>query len=876
MKLLRCYIESFGTLSCYSREFSPALDCEVRENGWGKSTLLVFIKAMLYGLPQTKHTSLLQNERKRYTPWQGGSYGGYLEFEKDGKEYRVQRFFGASGKGDSLSLYDVASGKLLPLPEKELGEWLFGINAEGFERTVYISQRYMSDDDTAKKTAADEDRKRGNTSVAARINAAVDEGGNMGSYDNAMSLLNTKRQFYAKTGDRGAIADTKREIEALHMDLDECKKCQSLAEQLNSERMEKEREAFELFQRAEELRRRGDDAAKRGELDALSKRRASIAEGVKSSQVRVSCAEAELPNIEKSRKLCDEAITLSKAATELQSAMNGFTERREKLEKADALDADAGRFEMASKAARMRGRIDELSAKERNGIEAERLKAQALELRAEADRYALTLRMLKSKLRIEELERGFAADREAYAHSCAAAKRTRLMLLILLIVVTAALVACGLLVHPYMFIGAGVCAALAVAILFVFKPKLREKPEEPSELIRLRFEYKDLCMNVGMTPSLDSSGNYAEMLSEREREKRESADKLDESVQGLDIADDADKSELGQLRDEYKALTLNAGALMPSEVGINYADAYESEARKCRQGAEALREEAAAITDVADPVEHSDELARLCREYDEKARVLGINPGGEIAKSAELKTKASYLSSDLRAAKESFKKYSEELAAFDVEHGELPELTGEVEDAGELRRLEKNTRDEGDVVREKAQRLLRKEEVNMEIAGNAAQITMDIAELEERQKSYDFELSVVSETQNLLRTAKTELSSRYLGSVGKAFFNYINRFSPELASKLSLDADFGTQFEQGGKLTSCVQLSTGLRELVDVCARFALTDAMYEKEKPFMLLDDPFANLDDVNLAEAMSLLRSLAKERQIIYFSCSNSRNNI
>ena len=67
-----------------------------------------------------------------------------------------------------------------------------------------------------------------------------------------------------------------------------------------------------------------------------------------------------------------------------------------------------------------------------------------------------------------------------------------------------------------------------------------------------------------------------------------------------------------------------------------------------------------------------------------------------------------------------------------------------------------------------------------------------------------------------------------------------------------------------------------MRELVDVCARFALTDAMYEKEKPFMLLDDPFANLDDVNLAEAMSLLRSLAKERQIIYFSCSNSRNNM
>ena len=53
MRLLRCHIENFGVLSGFDYEFPEGLAVICRENGFGKSTLAAFLKAMFYGLPRT-------------------------------------------------------------------------------------------------------------------------------------------------------------------------------------------------------------------------------------------------------------------------------------------------------------------------------------------------------------------------------------------------------------------------------------------------------------------------------------------------------------------------------------------------------------------------------------------------------------------------------------------------------------------------------------------------------------------------------------------------------------------------------------------------------------------------------------------------------
>ena len=53
MRLLGLHVENFGTLHHHTESCSSGLNVRLHPNGWGKSTLAVFIKAMLYGLPAT-------------------------------------------------------------------------------------------------------------------------------------------------------------------------------------------------------------------------------------------------------------------------------------------------------------------------------------------------------------------------------------------------------------------------------------------------------------------------------------------------------------------------------------------------------------------------------------------------------------------------------------------------------------------------------------------------------------------------------------------------------------------------------------------------------------------------------------------------------
>ena len=45
-------------------------------------------------------------------------------------------------------------------------------------------------------------------------------------------------------------------------------------------------------------------------------------------------------------------------------------------------------------------------------------------------------------------------------------------------------------------------------------------------------------------------------------------------------------------------------------------------------------------------------------------------------------------------------------------------------------------------------------------------------------------------------------------------------------------------------------------------------------EKPFLVLDDPFVNLDEEKMAHGNELFGKISGEYQILYFTCHASRN--
>jgi uncharacterized protein YhaN len=88
-----------------------------------------------------------------------------------------------------------------------------------------------------------------------------------------------------------------------------------------------------------------------------------------------------------------------------------------------------------------------------------------------------------------------------------------------------------------------------------------------------------------------------------------------------------------------------------------------------------------------------------------------------------------------------------------------------------------------------------------------------------------------------------------------------------------MDTDFGIKKQEGGTTKSIEAYSRGTRDLYNLAARLALVDSLYEIEKPFIILDDPFTAFDDRKTDAALKLLKEFSKERQIIYFTCAKSR---
>ncbi|MBQ7391844.1 MAG: AAA family ATPase [Clostridia bacterium] len=180
MKLLRLHVENFGKLQNFDYSFDKGLNILLEENGWGKSTLAAFIKAMLYGMPASSKQSLDENERKKYMPWQGGAYGGSLEFSTASGKYRIERFFGAKESGDSFVLYDLATNCESNRYSSRIGEELFGIDADGFARTVYLSQHAVV-------------AKGDNNTITAKLGDLLDDVDDIGSFDDAMAALDKRR-----------------------------------------------------------------------------------------------------------------------------------------------------------------------------------------------------------------------------------------------------------------------------------------------------------------------------------------------------------------------------------------------------------------------------------------------------------------------------------------------------------------------------------------------------------------------------------------------------------------------------------------------------------------------------------------------------------
>ena len=142
----------------------------------------------------------------------------------------------------------------------------------------------------------------------------------------------------------------------------------------------------------------------------------------------------------------------------------------------------------------------------------------------------------------------------------------------------------------------------------------------------------------------------------------------------------------------------------------------------------------------------------------------------------------------------------------------------------------------------------------------------EIRDLREQYNTCVKTLSYLEEARNLF-------TSRYMNPFLRSFRRYYGMLTGQSAESVQTDADLGIMILDQGLPRDPSLMSEGTRDMISLCRRMAMIDAMYPGEKPFLVLDDPFSNLDDERLKGGMRFLHTASLEYQILYLTCHGSR---
>ena len=135
MKIVELHIREFGALKDWRMTPAEGLTVIGGDNESGKSTVMLFIKFMLYGLPKRG-----QAERERSVSWDTHCAAGSMTVRVGEEEYRIERSYTDGGRGsDKVTVFRRRDGEKVFVGE-EPGVALLGVPKEIFESSCSIGQ----------------------------------------------------------------------------------------------------------------------------------------------------------------------------------------------------------------------------------------------------------------------------------------------------------------------------------------------------------------------------------------------------------------------------------------------------------------------------------------------------------------------------------------------------------------------------------------------------------------------------------------------------------------------------------------------------------------------------------------------------------------
>lgn len=790
MKILKCHIENFGKLSNFDYEFKDGLNTIKEDNGFGKTTFASFIKAMFYGLETKRNTKTLV-ERKKYEPWQGGNFGGNIEFEINDKQYRVERFFGKKDTEDTFKLYDLSTNLESTDYSTNIGEEVFKLNKEAYERSTFISGQNM-------ETSM-------NDSINAKLGNLLESENDINTSEHAIKVLEEAIKNYKKTGDRGEINQKVKEKTKLEQKLEESKvdekALQDRREQNNKINKQLDEKMLEQKDLQNELKSVMELEAKRAKEENYKIFKDNTEHSKEKLEKCKTFFNGEILENSQIEDLLDECITLEKYKAELKNYDVSWQSRNE-VEKLKKIF-------------------------ENNDISEDIINNKISKCN--------NLNEIRNKFYVnEEKKSNLIQEKESLEKQ---RQKSRIFGLIIFLLALGLIGAGGTLyltstgesiskLTISMLIAGGACVALFLLKIILSRKNKKKYLKNEEELKQILTEQQNLRENGNYIQK--DIENFIDDFSENEFEP--------DPVMQL--------SEIKTKYIRYKDLKkdINATFEKQNEV-MKKLEKLEEDIVKCL----------------------SKYFNKISNSY--------------MAYAQEIQMKKSELDKQQVDYEEKLKAQEEYRKLNNIEEIDEKKQAKNKKDEKDIEVLKKEIEDKMNLITEEINKLNDDKNYNrsqMDILENkldeVADVETDIQTLNGQIDEMIENCNILEKTKNYLETAREQFSSHYLGGMQKSFmknFKLINQKDMDI----KLDVNLNVQINEQGSSKEIKYFSTGYRDLIYICMRLSLINSLFENEKPFIILDDPFVNLDKDKIQNAIKLLKSISKDYQIIYFVCHESR---
>jgi len=886
MKILSCHIENFGKLSDCSFDFEHGLNRICEDNGYGKSTFAAFVRAMFYGLGGKGKHNDLDNERRRYKPWQGGVFGGQMIFSVDDKIYLMHRVFGSKDNGseDSFELRDFHTNLISTDYSERIGEEIFGIDSESFSRTVFLGQNDC-------RTVATDD-------IHAKIGNLSEQTDDMSNFDKAFETLANLENKMNPKRTSGSLSKRAEEIREYEAKRNRGALIAETLERLEEQQKENQQKLLEHRQKMQELTSQQDELQQWTEALVEKERMEQVRSRKKDAedayQECVSFFPKEIPDehsVERVLTLCQcwDSVKSGEQLTRLSQEEKDEYEKMEPVFR-DGIPSEQELQTLQNQVKRLQSRRQEQLQLQMTEREKERLSLltdlyenrlgeSARLLGAWSKRDTLLAMEMPNQIALSSVEEKINSDKEEIRQTQRKKKTLMVTGGILLAVAFLLLMLCVILfsdqlimwgLSAFILVAGG--ALLLMGILLTvpkenvsLQEKCRtlqenmEKDRQQAETVEL--EIQEYFANMGIPFEEGSVEMQLQELVEEEKEYRKLLQKQKDSVADSGISAEGEK--IRAALQQYGLVYSEDGFMDGVILLMNKAGRFRSLQEKERRNQSYYKD-----------------YEELRKEYQHFVTRYGFHKGEQPLLQLE----------EIREQLRIYNRMKEEKNVWDARWMKYCE-EHDTAYLGNLPGAEERARDgKMTYLSEIGTALAEQTEQCEDCKDRERELQDKIADVLEEQENYEEGLRKLEELRFLqeqeekkyhavqlakekLQLAKEAMTAKYAKPLLTSFCEYYGMLTGEVGEHFHMDANTQITVDELGKQRMPAQLSYGSRDLIDFCLRLAMVDAMYLQEKPALILDDPFVNLDDVKVEAAKELLEKVSEKYQIIYCTCSKSR---